>query len=734
MNDASNGGNYVDFNQKYNYLLQWIDESRSAREAYQCLLYRVALAQQGKPWKNLYQLELESNLAKIKNEKEREACKRRCLEVPEGKDFTLLKAIQNRANQMASGVDTYEYEINDPYMICDSDTEALLAAKCEQDYELNHLGMFAPTFSRDLTTAGITAAIVEYCPIKDKTKIYRISPKNIFFDTKYSSTGQERFRGYNVMISWKKLKKMIESDPNEEINLDIKAPDRSIFTEDKKHIDENAKYSNRKIRSLNGLDVYVDTMNRLAASPELARDADSYLEFRHDLLDCYNTNWYQTYATDMKARTNNDYNGDDVELTVMYDLTEGCEFKIINRRYVISKNESAFKRKILFPITNPVTGEVEQRIDDFELPCPLKFQYDSMETRDTAAFPVSVAMKVLDLHDQLCAWRAKREHVANILSILRIETNGGDAESLRGILNVMGIVLDDIQGDINSINFQYDWTAIDSQIAYLQQEIKTVLSGYDEFDAMQMMGDRASAAESGMAIGAVAQGLATHQNAVMQIYADIARQCIANRVAYSPAQEFPVVNNGNYSTLTIQEMALNATIKVKSKLSKKVQEKMLAANAMTILGSMKDILKPAGMAYFAEQAMYGSAPRKMLEEFINIPQASPAAQQTAALEAQNMANQLSQNEQAYQAAPVDYEAANVMENPENTPEDIDAIIAGLGGGGMQAAEPPISDLGGAAQSGMPEAMMTDQEGSVVADLPNQTPDTGSMMANANSLV
>lgn len=91
MNDASNGGNYVDFNQKYNYLLQWIDESRSAREAYQCLLYRVALAQQGKPWKNLYQLELESNLAKIKNEKEREACKRRCLEVPEGKILLYLK-------------------------------------------------------------------------------------------------------------------------------------------------------------------------------------------------------------------------------------------------------------------------------------------------------------------------------------------------------------------------------------------------------------------------------------------------------------------------------------------------------------------------------------------------------------------------------------------------------------------------------------------------------------------
>ena len=297
----------------------------------------------------------------------------------------------------------------------------------------------------------------------------------------------------------------------------------------------------------------------------------------------------------------------------------------------------------------------------------------------------------------------------------------------------MGIVLDDIQGDINSINFQYDWTAIDSQIAYLQQEIKTVLSGYDEFDAMQMMGDRASAAESGMAIGAVAQGLATHQNAVMDIYADIARQCIANRVAYSPAQEFPVVNNGNYSTLTIQEMALNATIKVKSKLSKKVQEKMLAANAMTILGSMKDILKPAGMAYFAEQAMYGNAPRKMLEEFINVPQATPQEQQTAALEAQNMANQLSQNEQAYQAAPVDYEAEAVLENPENTPEDIDAIISGLGGGGTAAAEPPVSDLSGA-QQGMPEAMMSDQEGSVVADLPNQTPDMGSMMANANSLV
>lgn len=722
----------IDFNNRFSYPLQWLYESEVARKEYLCKIHQVQLAMQGLPFKNLYEEEVTSiinGLDPNMDANKRAALEKKCLPVPPGLSFALKKAVQNRAAQTASGVDSYEYRIEDPYMIINDETEDLLAAKCEQDYISNHLGLLATTMSNDLTKYGVFACIVDYCPASDKNRVKRINPKNIIWDTKYSTTGEERFRGYNMMISWAKLKKMIADDPNEEINLDIKAPDRSIISGEGKEmvVDKQAKYSNKKIRSLNGLDIYVQDINKLAESSQLQGWTNTFPEYSHDLYGCYNLGWYRSLATDAEARTNSGYNGDDVELTIMYDLDRKIEFKIINRRYVISANSKAFCRKIDFKIENPITGEVKHHLDDFHLDCPLKFVYEEQDNKDLAPYPTCALFTVLPLHDRLCSWRAKREHVSKLLSILRIETNGADAASLKGLLNIMGIVLDDIQGDIGTIQFQYDYTAIDTEISYLENEIKTVLSAYDQFDAMQMMGDRATAAESGQAQGAVAQGLSPHQNAMMQVYADIARQMIANRVAYSPNHEFSVTNRGQYGSITIQEMALTATVNVKSKMSVQVHEKISASNALQILGTMRDILTDNGLAYFAEKAMFGEAPRKLIASFIAPAQPDPGAVQAAQLNGQNMANQIAQNQQMYNNSPLPYEMENVQENA--TPEQMDEIISRIGG----AIEPPMQDV--PSLSNGPRGLdMPGQDGSYVSDTEGMTPYSGPETANMNSLL
>lgn len=698
------------------------------------------MAKLGKPCKNLYQEELKTNLNNV-SKADQAKYKEYCNCVPEGTSFALKKAADNRANQMAAGVDTYEYQINDPYMVIDSDTEDLLAAKCEQDYVENKLGILSATFSRDLTWAGVAAVLVKYCPISDKNKVLRVNPKNIWFDTKYSSLGIERFRGYSTMISWKKLKEMIADDPNEEVNLDIKAPDTSIVKETvdgegkKKYgIDEKAKYSNRKIRTLNGLDIYVEDLNRMAVSPQLT-GLEHFGEYDHDLRTCYNLNWYRTYASDPKKKVSSAYNGDDVELTVIYDLDNKIEFKIINRRYVIAANKNAFHRKIAFTITNPVTGEQKQRLDDFCLDCPLKFQFEEQENMDKFPHPWSPIFSLLDTHDELCGWRAKRDHVSKILSILRIETNGADATSLRGVLNIMGVVLDDIQGDINSINFQYDYTPIDSEIAFRENRIQQLLHAYDQFDALQAMGDRASAAESGMALGAVAQGLSTHQNAIMQLYADIARQCIANRVAYSSRQEFPVAGYGSRSSsISIQAMALDAIVNVKPALAKKVQERTIAANALQILGTLKDTLSQDIQAYLIEQIMMGTMPRGFAQSGILDQGPSQEEMALAQQQAMNDAMALKQNQQAYEQNPSEYEVANTMNT--KTPEEIDQIIMGLQsdeeGGEPDDYQKQAADLGGQ----MPEGLdMTSQEGAMTpGGVEGMTFESGGNYANPNGLL
>lgn len=726
----------IDYNLWPNHVIQWLEESEVARVNYQYWLWRANLAKLGKPCKNLYQQELDSNLDKIADVEKRNSYKKHCIKVPEGSSFALKKAVDNRANQMACGVDAYEYQVNDPYNIIKPDTADLLAAQCQQDYVKNKLNVMSATFSRDLTWAGVAAVLIKYDPISDKNKVMRINPKNIWFDTKYSSLGLERFRGYSTMISWKKLKKMIADDDDEEVNLDIKAPDRSITREEEKDakkywgIDKTAKYNNRKIRTLNGLDIYVEDLNRLAASPQLG-GLNYFYEYDHDLHTCYNLNWYRTYASDPVKRTNSQYNGDDVELTVIYDLDKKIEYKVINRRYVISANSKAFRRKIAFTITNPITGEQKERLDDFCLDCPLKFQFEEQENMDSFPHPWAPVFSLLDTHDEVCAWRAKREHVSKILSILRIETNGADATSLRGVLNIMGIVLDDIQGDINSINFQYSYDPIDSEIAFRENRIQQLLHAYDQFDALQAMGDRASAAESGMAVGAIAQGLSTHQNAIMQLYADIARQCIANRVAYSPNQEFPIVTLGQERALTLQEMALDAIINVKPALAAKVAERTIAANAMQVLASFSGRLSKPLEAYLMEKAMLGIMPKGFAESGILDQGANPQELALAQQQAQNDAQMLAQNQQAYEQNPAEYETSEVMATQDS--DSIDEIISGLNAGGDNYVD--YQDMSAdATMSGVgPESLdMMSQEGAMTTGaVQGMTPESGGMYANPN---
>lgn len=675
--------------------------------------------------RDIYQDEMKGIIDSVTDPEKKKKLEKRCANLPKGKSFALRKAVDNIANQMAGGVDTYEYEINDPYMIIDADTEDLLATKCKQDYINSNLGAMAPVISKDLTMAGLTAWYVKYDPEADINQVFRINPKNTWWDTKYSATGIERFRAYSTMISYKKLKKMIEDD-GDEINLDIEAPNTKILDE-KGKIDKKAKYSNRKIRTLNGLDIYVHTLNQLASSPDLPTGLQNYAEYDHDLHKCYNLNWYRSLATDPKARTNNGYNGDDVELTVLYDLSRKIEFKIINRRYVISANEKKFCRKIAFPIVDPTVSEEEAalrpplrpHIEDFHLDCPLKFKWCTPDNRDIDPMPHPLLFDLLDTHDELCGWRAKRAHASKILATLRLVTNGADAAALEDVFNIMGIVIPNLQGDIESLNFNYSYDPIDSEIAALENRIQQALHAYDQFDALQAMGDRASAAESGMALGAVAQGLATHQNTIMALYADIARQCIANRVAYSPMQEFPIVAHGEYSSVTLAQMSLTATIDVKPMLAKKVQEKMLSTTALTLIGSVGNELTNEGLAYLMEQALMGTAPRKMIQNFIVEPGSSPQEVALAQQEAQNMANQLAQNQQSYSANPIPYEVDNVMQT--QTPEDIDTMIGKLST--PQGTEVDVTQL-----------EMPQQDGAFQADLAAQTPELGSAMANPNQLI
>lgn len=673
MKDNKITGNFIDWNNSVNYVLQWIYESDMARQAYRDLLFRVAMAKEGLPSRNLYQEKMYSNLDYIHDKPKREKFQNLCAKLPVGRSFALANAVDNRANQLAGGVESYECEVDDPFMILDDKVEDRLAAKCAQDYAESGVKYMASQFSDDLTWTGMVAVLVKYCPKTNTNKILRVNPKNTWFDTKYSSTGEERFRGYSTMISYDTLYRMIEED-GDEVNPNLEAPDRSIFDE-KGEIKKGVKYSNHHIDTLNGLRIYVEDMNRLAQSSSLYGNfGRDFAEYSHDLNSCYNLGWYRSYATDPEARTKSGYNGDDVELTVIYDLARKIEFKVINRRYVISANSKAFRRKIPYEIINPVTQTVKIEKQEYCLNCPLVFKFER-RNMDLKPYPQAPVFPLLDEHDELCALISKRKHVVDIISILRLVANSADASELDDTLNIMGVMLDSIQGDIQTLVYNYNFEPLDFEINRLENEIKTRLKGYDDFDAMQAMGDRASAAESGMATGAIAQGLSTLQQTVMSLYAEIARLCIGNRVTYSKNGNFGVWNGGDYSNITIQEMAALTIIDVKPKLAKKAQERSLAANALALITSVGQtgLVNQDCLAYLLEQAMFGQMPRGLAARFVNKPTVSAETIAANAQQGQNMAQALQQNQMAYESNPMAYEALDVTQSMN--PDEVDQAIA-----------------------------------------------------------
>lgn len=693
-------GDFIDWSNACSYPLQWMFESMWARNAYRGFLYRSALAKEGLPSKNLYQEKMYSNIRRIGDEEKRKKYIDMCACLPIGRSFALVNAVDNRANQLAGGVDTYECEVNDPYMVIDDKTEDLLAAKCEQDYAESDIKYMASQFSDDLTWTGMVAVLVKYCPKTGKNRVLRINPKNTWFDTKYSSTGEERFRGYSTMISFDTLLKMIEDD-GDEVNPNLDAPERSMFN-DKGEIDKKAKFSKNHIDTVNGLRIYVEDMNKLATTPGLQGNIyEQWNEYSHDL-SCYNFGWYKTMASDAEARTKSGYNGDDVELTVMYDLARKVEFKIINRRYVISANSKAFRRHIPYEIINPVTQTIKLTSEEFCLGCPLIFKFER-KNMDLKPYPVAPVFPLLDEHDEVCALIAKRKHVTDIVSLLRIRANGPDADSLDGTLNINGIVFDDLQGEVETINLasQYNYEPLDAEINRLETVIKARLKGYDDFDAMQAMGDRASAAESGMATGAIAQGLTTLQQTVMSLYADIARLCIGNYVTYSDKGSFKVWNGGDYDSLTIQQMATLAIVNVKPKLAKKVQERAIATNALALATNLggTGLLNQEGVAYLLEQALFGQVPRGLAAKFVNKPDVTPETVQANAQQGQNMAMALQNNQMAYEQSPLKYEALDATQSL--TPSEIDQVVSQYAAqmGQEQEPEPTVdadlaSEVGG----------------------------------------
>jgi uncharacterized membrane protein YukC len=143
--------------------------------------------------------------------------------------------------------------------------------------------------------------------------------------------------------------------------------------------------------------------------------------------------------------------------------------------------------------------------------------------------------------------------------------------------------------------------------------------------------------------------------------------------------------------------------------------------------------------------MFGNVPRAVAERFVKPMQVPAEVVQTNALQAQNMAKMLQQNQQMYEANPMSYEAVDASQNL--SPEEMDQVIAGIesdeDAAAQQPEQPEMPEEESEEEVEMTEEQevtpkeldMEQQEGSMQAQgLQGQTPDMGSLLANASGMV
>lgn len=83
--------------------------------------------------------------------------------------------------------------------------------------------------------------------------------------------------------------------------------------------------------------MYAKNIKDLMMNPNLGSD-EAYASLKSDIIACYREKKYQTNANNIDAKAKTKYQGEDVEVSYVWDLTDGTRYTVVNRR-LLSKSE-----------------------------------------------------------------------------------------------------------------------------------------------------------------------------------------------------------------------------------------------------------------------------------------------------------------------------------------------------------------------------------------------------------
>lgn len=682
---------YLDPNDEHAYVLQWITEAKQAIRDRLRASRRNNIAYQFEPSKNTYKIaakQLTKEKAMKQGIAEHDWDRIQCGvdAIPDGKSEIYFDVVETNVNQLSGGIGQYEYTVFDKSRVLDPNLEQLLELNASRVYNLYGLDSLKDQSIREIQLNAATYYYTFYNQKSDDIEVELLNISQVIIDPIRFRRGKDRYIGFHKMISWSDLEKEIE-------------------------------FKEEYLDTINDVKVYAKNIQDLMNNPNAQVDAFATNDLRADIANIYTDQKYTSNATTIEAEAKQKYQGEDVEITYLWDLSTGDKFSVVNRKFIVDKEEKALDVNISIKDSfggKEVSHSLLKRLDSPIIEIPFI-------VNPNLAYPITPLDYHADTFDEICSMTSLKKHNESIAGTLTPFGSDYDLAILANAGNVSGVGVTGMDGTIGFLNKQYDPTFMDSRIEERCQKIRKSMNAYSQIDMQMMIGDRASAKEAGQANNAVAAG---HNSLVHNLeigYSKILRNINLLTVKYKHDKVIKVNLDDDLPTVNVAYLALDAVlnVKMKSEVERVRQQSSLVASQLIAAGANnqyinQEIFMPKMLEIIFGGLLSRTELRSMIKEPVN-----QEAINAAVTQAQNNAGALRLEQEVVSQNPQEAIAARMAR--EMTPQDMETF----------AIEQELQN-GGSINQGVPSETAqpgVDPNGELVPDSTGLPPEIAGEIAN-----
>lgn len=699
--------------EKYNYVLDYIEEAANARVPLKNKIVRVVRAYEGYPMINHYMAKLQSYRGYIQeNYPDRLAqFDSFCQEAQGERNFTLHDAIETNTSMIMGGAGQFEFEPYDEYQDYDPELIDKLSAFASFFYKDNKIDSLAGTMGRNLNTQGGAYYYLQHDKESNKLRATLIDAWRMLLDPFRFKSNRSRYIGFTQTESWSSMKDHVKKEGKKGYIL----------------------------KSINQVDTYLNNVKDFVNGV----DRESW-DFPTDLLSRHVDMFWPSYTGAVMGRaekgsnTKDDdkppvdvmgYQADDVEVSYVNDLSSDMYFIVINRHFIVVARKNDLKKTIDCKTYDrkgkPVTRQKEIKLSDPFVEIPyIKTTWST--------YPISPAFLVLDDFDHIVSMETVMQHNFSVMAPITFVGSSYDAEKMAASVGIPGEFVEGTMEQVGVLSKNHDMSSVIASIQRREEKIKKILRATDPFEVQAMIGNRATASEVGQAGGAVSQGLNSVLANIEDGMSELMQKMINMYFIFTDEDTISFPYNCRYHELDKEDLLGQSIIRVRLKSAIKLEQAQQSQNAIQVLGfaaNNEAIDKKVAYGTLIPIATQGVVSRQQAEKMV-LPQFKVDPSML------KMASDLKEQEKKQRNPADDIQIPEDVDVAALEQELLDAAIGGGMGGmpPMGAAgvieQPPVQTIDPATgQPMMDPAMMAGAMGAPMGDpMGAMPPDAGMMPA------